>query len=127
MRLIVFEDLRKAANASGRQRIDRAGADAVDTDFLWAQVVGEIASACFKSRFGHAHHIVMWHDFFCPVIGHGDNAAAFGHQRCCPSSQRDERISTYIMGDSKGFAAGVKEVTFQCFSWSKSDGMEQQM
>ena len=43
----------------------------VYSDIMAPQVFGQIAHRGFQSRFCHAHDIVIGHNFFGAVIGHG--------------------------------------------------------
>ena len=49
--------------------------------FFFAQIVREVTSAGLETGFGDAHDIVMGNNFLRPVISHGENTAAVGHER----------------------------------------------
>ena len=52
-------DLREAADAGGRERLDRSGRDAVDADALGTEAGREIADVRLEARLGEAHHVVV--------------------------------------------------------------------
>ena len=127
MRLIVLEHFRKPGNAARSQGVYRTGADAVDADFLRTQIVGQIAGTGFERSLGHPHHIVMGHDLFSPIVCHGNNAAAFSHERRGAVSQGHQRVSAHIMRHAKGFARRVDELSFQRLSRCKRDRVQEQV
>ena len=85
----MFQHGREPADSARGQRLHRAGGNAVHADFFRAEIVGKITRAGFETGLGHAHHVVMRHDFFRAVIGHRDDAAAVGHQRRRFARERD--------------------------------------
>src|ERR1039457_3287070 len=91
-RFIHLEHFTKTADAARGERVDRAGADAVHTDFFRAEIIREVARAGFERGLGHAHDVVMRHDFFRAEITHAHDAAAIGHQRFGGAGQRHARI-----------------------------------
>src|SRR5271168_3118622 len=123
----MFKHVRKTGDAAGGEGVDRAGADAVDANFLWAEVVGKITATGLEGGFGDAHDVVMRDDFFRAVISHGDDAAAVGHERGCRAGKSDEGISADVVSHAKGFAGGVHKLALERFLGGKSDGVEEQM
>ncbi len=77
--------------------------------FFGAKIVGQIAGAGFQRGLGHAHDVVVRHDFLRAVVGHGDNAAAFGHERRGFAGQGDQGIGADVVRDAEGFAGGVEK------------------
>ena len=55
----VVQHLAKPADAGGRERLDRAGGDAVDADALRPEVGGQEAHVGLEARLGEAHDVVV--------------------------------------------------------------------
>ena len=52
-------DLREAADAGRRERLDRPGRNAVDADALGTEAGREVADVRFEARLGETHHVVV--------------------------------------------------------------------
>src|SRR6058998_2996747 len=76
--LIMFQHRREPADSTRGQRLHWPSGDAVHPDFFRTKIVGKIAGARFETGLSHAHHVVMRHDLFRPVIGHRHDASAIG-------------------------------------------------
>ena len=80
-----------------------------------------------RRRLGHAHHVVVRHNFLRAVVGHGDDAAAIFHERRGGARHRDQRIHADVVGDAEAFARGVDELAFQFLSRSEGHAVHQHM
>ena len=123
----MLEHLGKAGDAARGQSVHRPGADAIDANFLGPKIVGQIARARFERRLGDPHDIVVGHDLFRAVVGHGDNASALGHQRRSGVGKRDERVSAHVVRHAECLAAGVHKIAFERLFRREGDGVQQQM
>ena len=127
VRFVMLQHVGETGDAARGQRVHRAGADAVHADFFRTQIVGEIARAGFERRLGHAHDVVMRHDFFrrrnnsWPRCCRLRSSAARRRAPARPANRR------YIMRDAERFPAGVHEFAFQRVLRRKRDGVQQQM
>jgi hypothetical protein len=93
--------------------------------FFWAELEGQVAHRRFERGLGQRHHVVVRHDFFGGVVGEGDNAAAFGHQRHRAAAHGDQRVDAHVVRDAKALAAGVDELALQVLGGRIGDGVHQ--
>ena len=123
----MFDHFIETADAARGQRVDRTGADAIDADFFWAEIVRQVARAGFERGLGHAHDVVMRHDFFRAIIAHGDDAAAVSHQRRGGARECDERIGAHVVGNAERLTAGVHKFPFERGLGRERHRVEEQM
>ncbi len=98
-------------DAARRQRFDRPRRDRIDPNLPPPQILRQIAHRAFQRRLGHAHDVIVRHNFFRAVISHGDDAAAVFHQRSRCPAHRDQRIHADVVRHTKAFARSVHEVS----------------
>ena len=61
------------------------------------------------------------------VVGHGHDAAAFGHQRARSAGERHQRVGAGIERDAKALPTGVGEFAFQVLGGSVGDAVYQRI
>ena len=98
------EDIAEIADARRRQRLDRAGRDGVDADFLGAEIGGEIANRHLERGFGDAHDVVVRNPFLAAVVRQRQQRAAVRHHLLGALGDGRERIA----GDQHGPAEIVR-------------------
>src|SRR5207249_77052 len=125
--LIMFQHRREPADSTGGQRLHRPSGNAVYPDFFRTEIVGKIARARFETGLGYAHHVVMRHDLFRPVISHRDDASAVGHLRRYFTRERHQRVSADIVRDTERFARRAHKIAFQRLSWRECQRMQHQI
>ena len=69
----------------------------------------------------------MRHDFLRAVIGHGHDAAAIGHQRCCFAGERHQGVSADIVRDAERFARCAHKVALKRLARSVSQRVKHQI
>ena len=69
----------------------------------------------------------MRHDLLRPVIGHGHDAPAIGHQRRGFAGERHQRVSADIVRDPERFARCAHKIAFKRFARSVSKRVKHQI
>src|SRR5437588_5483840 len=122
-----FQHVPQSRDTARGERLDWPGGDGVDPNLLFAQIVGQIAHGGFESCLGHAHHVVVGHNFLAAVVGERSDAAALlgSHERSGGAGQRDERIHAHVMCDTEAFARGHQEIALEFFGRRKGNTVDQ--
>src|SRR5215213_3750070 len=124
---VMFEHRAEVGDAASRERLNRTGADSIDADVSWAEILCEIASAGFECCLRHAHHVVSRNDFLSTVIRHRDNASAFSHQRRSGARELWQRVSTDFESSEKSFARRVQVFAAECFTRCEGDAVDEEV
>ena len=123
----MLQHLAKSADAARGQCLHRACGNAVHPDFFRPKIVSEIARACFETGFRNTHDVVVRHNFFRAVIGHGHNAPAICHHRRNFACQRDQRIGADVVGNAECFPRGAYEISFERFLRREGDRVKKKI
>ena len=123
----MLEDLAKAADAGGGQRLDRPGRNAIDPYPMRSNAAGQIAHRCLQAGLGQAHGVVVRHHPISTQVTqrqHGRGAVA--HQRQRRLGQRGKTVGADIMRNPKGFARqAVEKIAGDGLARCEGDGMHQ--
>ena len=114
----------EVADASGGEGFEGAGGDGVDADFFRAEVGGEIANGGFESRFSYSHDVVVGEHLFCAVVSESEDGAAFGHERLCGASERNEGVDADVVGHAEVFAGSSQDIVYFHIG-RESDGVDE--
>src|ERR1043165_2943436 len=96
-------------NSRRRACRERPGRDRMHADALGAELGRDVANGGFERRFGDAHDVVVLHHHLAAVIGHGEQRAAFAHQRLRQVRHADEGPARDVHGGEKPFLRHVDD------------------
>ena len=114
-------------HAASGESLNWTSTDRIDADVAWSKILCEVTSARFECCFCDAHDVVTGDDFFCAVVRHRNNAAAFGHQRRRSACKLWQRVSTDLECCEKRFASCVEIFAAERFTRREGDAVNQKI
>src|SRR5262245_48733192 len=121
---MMFKHIRKAADSSSCQSVHGTCTDGVDSDALWAQIMGQISDGRLQRSLGDPHDVVVWYDFLRAIVSHGENASTFLHQGLGAAGQSYQRIGADIVSNPESVPRGIEKPPLQSFPGGKGNAME---
>ena len=115
----------EAGDSASGQGLQRACVDGVDADVSRAVLRRELPDFVLQSGLGDAHDVVAGVDALGGVEGHGDDAAAVGHEGRGAANEGDEGVGADFEGVSKSFAAQVGEVAAKVVAAGEGDAVDE--
>mmetsp|Transcript_22710 Transcript_22710/g.37482 ORF Transcript_22710/g.37482 Transcript_22710/m.37482 type:complete len:214 (-) Transcript_22710:2302-2943(-) len=124
---VPLHDVAEIANAGSGQRLDRSCTDGIHADVVLAQIFGQVFDGRLQGRLGHAHHVIMRHDLFGPVIGEGHGTAAILHHLFGALHDSGERVDRDIHRQAEICTAGVHVAAAQLVLVGKANGVDDEV
>ena len=93
--------------------------------FFGAVLRRQLSHFVLQSGLGDAHYVVAGVDALGGVEGHGDDAAAVGHEGRGAADEGDEGVGADFEGGAKPVAAQVGEVAAQVVAAGEGDAVDE--
>ncbi len=121
------EDLRETLDAGGRQRLDRAGGNAIDADASRTEARCEVAHAGLEARLGESHCVVARHSALGAEVGQCQQGpVAALHQRQRRLGERRKAVGRDVVRNAKSLARQpIDEVAGDRFARREADRVHQ--
>ena len=120
----LVEEQIEVLQAARRPRLDGAGRNGMHADALGPQLIGQVANARLQRRLHRTHDAVRGHDLVRPVVGHGEQRAALGHQRRRQACHAHKRVAGHVHGQAEAGRGAVEQGALQVLLRGEGDGVQ---